>query len=464
MANPVGSVRLLRSNRVVGVLGGMTTLNYVAHEVYPTVFVLYAVYRYGWSTERIGISLGVVGLSYMITMAGLVDPAVKRLGERRTMLVGLGVGAAGFALYGMARRPWMFLVAMAVQAVWGLALPPSQALMTRYVDAGQQGQLQGAISSLRGMAMIVGPAVVLGGVCVGAGEGAAGAGDAVVSGGGAGVGGAGGGGLVGAEGGVRSGAFLDLESAVRERVCGLVGVMVALVSPLVVGQARPHLLQLPALTKTEIVFNYAGDLWVVPREGGKATRLTVGVGLETAPTVSPDGGTVAFSGDYDGNTDVFTIPIGGGVPKRVTYHPAPDVPVMWTPDGRIVFRSNRQSTSGYTQMFAVAPTGGAAKVLPLPMAYAGAMSGDGKMIAYSPLAPAFGFNYTSYVSWGNYHGGRAGTINVTNLADLTTVAIPHEKTSDFSPVWVGGKVYFLSARKGRWGSSAMTLRRKPWWR
>ncbi len=237
----------------------------------------------------------------------------------------------------------------------------------------------------------------------------------------------------------------------RELVCALVGGVVALVSPLAVGQARPHLLQLPALTKTEIVFNYAGDLWVVPREGGKATRLTVGVGLETAPTVSPDGQTVAFSGDYDGNTDVFTIPIGGGVPKRVTYHPAPDVPVLWTPDGKIVFRSNRQSTSGYTQMFAVAPTGGAAKVLPLPMAYAGAMSGDGKMMAYSPLAPAFGFNYTSYVSWGNYHGGRAGTINVTNLADLTTVAIPHEKTSDFSPVWVGGKVYFLSARKGAVG-------------
>ncbi len=162
MANPVGSVRLLGSNRTVGVLGGMTTLNYVAHEVYPTVFVLYAVYRYGWSTERIGISLGVVGLSYMITMAGLVDPAVKRLGERRTMLVGLGVGAVGFALYGVARRPWLFLVAMAVQAVWGLALPPSQALMTRYVDAGKQGQLQGAISSLRGMAMIAGPPVFSG--------------------------------------------------------------------------------------------------------------------------------------------------------------------------------------------------------------------------------------------------------------------------------------------------------------
>ena len=77
-----------------------------------------------------------------------------------------------------------------------------------------------------------------------------------------------------------------------------------------------------------------------------------------------------------------------------------------------------------------------------------AFSPDGKTIAYSPISPAFGFNYTSYVSWGNYHGGEAGTINITDLASLNTVTIPHEKTSDFSPVWMNGKVYFLSARKG----------------
>ena len=213
-----------------------------------------------------------------------------------------------------------------------------------------------------------------------------------------------------------------------------------------------HLLQRPALTKTQIVFNYAGDLWVVSREGGRATRLTVGVGIETSPVVSPDGQTVAFSGEYDGNTDVFTVPLSGGVPRRVTYHPSADVPVAWTPDGsQIVFRSDRQSYSRYTQLFEVAPTGGVAKPLPLPLAYQGNLSGDGRMIAYSPLAPAFGFNYTSYVSWGNYHGGRAGTINITNLSDLSTVTIPHDKTSDFSPVWVGGKVFFLSDRKGAAG-------------
>jgi tricorn protease len=213
--------------------------------------------------------------------------------------------------------------------------------------------------------------------------------------------------------------------------------------------AHPNLLQRPALTKTHIVFNYAGDLWSVERAGGRATRLTVGVGIETSPVVSPDGQTVAFSGEYDGNTDVFTIPIAGGVPKRVTYHPAQDVPVAWTPDGsKVVFRSNRDAHSRYTQLYEVSPNGGAAKLLPLPLAYSGEFSPDGKYLAYEPLALPFGFNYASYVAWGNYHGGQAGTVNITNMSDLTTVTIPHEKTSDFSPVWYNGKVYFLSNRKG----------------
>ncbi len=211
---------------------------------------------------------------------------------------------------------------------------------------------------------------------------------------------------------------------------------------------NPHLLQRPALTESQIVFNYAGDLWTVDRKGGRATRLTTGVGLETSPVVSPDGRTVAFSGDYDGNTDVYTIPITGGIPKRVTYHPSADVPVAWTPDGQIVFRSDRQASSRYAQLYEVAPTGGMAKLLPLPMAYGGMLSPDGRTLAYSPLAPAFGFNYTSYVSWGNYRGGRAGTVNITDLQTLATMTIPHEKASDFSPVWFGNKVYFLSDRKG----------------
>jgi tricorn protease len=215
---------------------------------------------------------------------------------------------------------------------------------------------------------------------------------------------------------------------------------------------KPHLLQSPALSRELIAFGYAGDLWTVSRNGGRAVRLTNGVGLETAPLFSPDGGTIAFTGEYDGNVDVFTIPAGGGSPHRVTYHPAPDFAVAWTPDGkRILFRSSRTSPSRYTQLFSVPAEGGEAVSLPLPMAYQGQMSADGANIAYSPLAPAFGFDYTAFVSWENYRGGRASTIWITSLPGLQSVEIPHEQASDFFPVYSGTQIYFLSGRTGHIG-------------
>jgi tricorn protease len=212
---------------------------------------------------------------------------------------------------------------------------------------------------------------------------------------------------------------------------------------------KPHIFQRPALSRDLICFGYAGDLWTVSRNGGKATRLTTGVGIETMPVFSPDGSTIAFTSDYDGNTDVFTVPAVGGVPFRVTYHPGADFAVGWTPDGQnIVFRSARDSKSRYTQLYTVPAKGGIARVIPLPMAYQGNMSPDGKEIAYSPLPPAFGFDYTTFVSWGNYRGGRASTIWVTTLPGLDSTEIPHEISSDFNPVYAGGKIYFLSGRKG----------------
>jgi tricorn protease len=217
--------------------------------------------------------------------------------------------------------------------------------------------------------------------------------------------------------------------------------------------ATPHIFQHPALSRDLIAFGYADDLWTVPREGGKATRLTNGVGIEFAPIFSPDGSTIAFTADYDGNTDVYTIPATGGIPHRVTFHPAPDIAVAWTPDGKsILFRSNRDAASRYTRLFTVPATGGPATPLPLPMAAQGEISPDGSRIAYSPLPQAFGFDYLSFVSWGNYRGGRAGTINVTTLPGLDTIQVPHETAADFSPTWCGGKsngkLYFLSGRNG----------------
>jgi tricorn protease len=229
----------------------------------------------------------------------------------------------------------------------------------------------------------------------------------------------------------------------------LVVILLAICSIASRAAEKPHIFQRPALSRDLIAFAYAGDLWTVPRDGGRATRLTVGIGIETSPIFSPDGSTIAFTADTDGNTDVFTIPAAGGIPYRVTYHPASDYAVAWTPDGKqIVFRSTRASASRYSQLFTVPADGGVATPVPLPMAYQGQYSPDGTHIAYSPLAPAFGFDYTNFVSWGNYHGGRAGTIWITTLPGLDSVEIPHEKSSDFSPVYVGSQIYFLSARNG----------------
>lgn len=215
---------------------------------------------------------------------------------------------------------------------------------------------------------------------------------------------------------------------------------------------HPNILQRPALSAKLIAFGYAGDLWVVPRDGGKATRLTAGVGIESAPVFSPDGQTLAFTADYDGNTDVYTISVAGGIPKRITYHPGPDAAIGWTADGKsIVIRSNRTETSRYTELFTVPASGGQVTRLPLPMAYSGSFSADGSKIAYSPLPPAFGSNFTSYVAWGNYHGGQAGFIRITTLPGLESVEVPHEQSSDFSPVYIGNDVYFLSGRKGHIG-------------
>jgi len=156
-ANPVGALKLLRSHHELFGLAVVNFLAYLAHEVYATVWVLYAMYRYNWNEKAVGYSLAVVGIATMITMAGLVGPTVKRFGERKALFAGLFFGGVGFALFGWAPLGWVFLSAIPVNALWGLAGPPSQSMMTKRVSPSEQGELQGALSSLRGLAMIFGP-------------------------------------------------------------------------------------------------------------------------------------------------------------------------------------------------------------------------------------------------------------------------------------------------------------------
>jgi len=156
-ANPVGALRLLRSHAELFGLATVNFLGYVVHEIYVTVFVLYVIYRFGWDTRMIGISLAVVGITSMGAYSG-VGKIVAWLGERRTLLTGLACATLGFAMFGWP-SPVVFLVAIPVNALWALAGSTSQSLMTRRVSPSEQGELQGALASLRGVAMLFGPGI-----------------------------------------------------------------------------------------------------------------------------------------------------------------------------------------------------------------------------------------------------------------------------------------------------------------
>jgi tricorn protease len=205
---------------------------------------------------------------------------------------------------------------------------------------------------------------------------------------------------------------------------------------------RPLLAQHPSLSRTQIVFAYAGDLWIAPREGGPALRLTAGAGIESDPCFSPDGASVAFTGQYDGNIDVFVVPAAGGVPRRITYHPGADEVVGWTPDGqRIIFRSARASASGVPTLFTVGAEGGFPEELPLPTAVSGSYAADGSRLAYVPTMQW-------QAAWKRYHGGQTTPIWIVSLADLKVEKVPRDNSNDSNPMWVGDKIYFLSDRKG----------------
>lgn len=204
----------------------------------------------------------------------------------------------------------------------------------------------------------------------------------------------------------------------------------------------PLLMQQPTLSDTHIVFVFAGDLWRVPREGGAAQRLTTATGSEFNPVFSPDGKTIAFTGEYDGNVDVYVVPSGGGIPHRLTWHPAADYVLAWTPDGKeILFTSGRTAFSRFRELFTISKSGGFPRKLPLPMGYEGSYSADGRHIAYVPIRRAF-------YAWKRYRGGTATPIWIADLNDSSIEKVPRTDSNDFNPMWVGDRVYFLSDRDG----------------
>ncbi|QPF87655.1 MFS transporter [Bradyrhizobium genosp. L] len=156
-ANPVGALHLLRSNRV---LAGLSLANFfaqLAHVVLPSVFVLYATYRYGWDAGTVGATLALVGLCAMIVQGAAIGPIVKHFGERNTLFLGLAFGAAGFFIFGAAPTGHLFWIGIPVMALWGIAGAATQALTTQLVAADQQGQLQGATTSVQSVSQLIGP-------------------------------------------------------------------------------------------------------------------------------------------------------------------------------------------------------------------------------------------------------------------------------------------------------------------
>ncbi|MDE3189177.1 MAG: PD40 domain-containing protein [Acidobacteriota bacterium] len=205
----------------------------------------------------------------------------------------------------------------------------------------------------------------------------------------------------------------------------------------------PLLLRNPSLSQDRIAFIYADDIWTVSRQGGEAERLTSNGQVMAGPFYSPDGSQIAYSAHLLGNTDVYVIPSSGGVPRRITWHPAGSAVVGWSPDGKsVLITSMALSYRHFLKLFLVHADGsGMPEPLPLPSGFQASYSPDGQSIAYQPITkwqPA----------WKRYVGGQTTPIWIVNLKSLDLVKVPRDNSNDSNPVWVGDSVYFLSDRNG----------------
>jgi len=227
----------------------------------------------------------------------------------------------------------------------------------------------------------------------------------------------------------------------KTRLGTLFAVLVLLAGGTLAADQPPLLAHQPTLSSTHIVFVFGGYLWSVPRDGGEARQITTG-GHEAFPIYSPDGKWIAFTGQYDGNPDVYVMAAEGGTPKRLTWHPGADVAEGWTPDGRkILFRSDRESYADFDRLYTISPEGGVPEVLPMWRGENAGFSPDGARIAYVP-------NLKWQRAWKRYKGGQTTPIYIVKLNDLSREKLPRENSNDDNPVWMGDTVYFLSDRSG----------------
>lgn len=234
--------------------------------------------------------------------------------------------------------------------------------------------------------------------------------------------------------------------------------------PALAAAEETRLLRRPTVSRDLVVFAYASDLWAVGRTGGPARRLTATPFVETDPHLSPDGSLIVFTATAGGNTDVYVMPAEGGDPVRLTFHPGIDAARGWSPDGRrVVFASTRNavptpSVTAYFQLWTIAldtaksprAAAGLPERLPMPRAFTGTYSPDGRRMAYEDISVALAAEWAQQQSsqWRHYRGGRTHPIRVITLADHSVEKLPWVDSNDTSPMWVGENLYFLSDRSG----------------
>ncbi|MEO5857385.1 MAG: PDZ domain-containing protein [Pyrinomonadaceae bacterium] len=210
-----------------------------------------------------------------------------------------------------------------------------------------------------------------------------------------------------------------------------------------------RMLRHPAVSRDLVAFAYAGDIWIVARNGGQARRLTSTPGVENDPYFSPDGSKIAFTATVAGNTDVYVVPVSGGDSKRLTFHPVEDHVRGWTPDGQKILLSSVRGDApleSHWRLWTISVNGGMPEPLQLSRAFTGSYSGDGQRLAFEEFSTTMFPPWQETSFWRHYRGGRTHPISMVDLRDNSITKVPSTNSNDSSPMWVGNTIYFVSDR------------------